>query len=66
MTKTTTEPGVTSGVEESKRQPRHQDGETLCLDASALFATRREVLIRHDTELYRLRLTANNKLILTK
>ncbi|MDP2226709.1 MAG: hemin uptake protein HemP [Moraxellaceae bacterium] len=36
------------------------------LDSTALFAAGREVRIRHSGEEYRLRLTSNNKLILTK
>jgi hemin uptake protein HemP len=38
----------------------------LCLDAAALFAAGREVRIAHAGEIYRLRLTRQNKLILTK
>jgi len=36
------------------------------LDAQELFGGGREVLIRHGAELYRLRLTSQDKLILTK
>lgn len=36
------------------------------LDSTALFTVGREVRIRHAGEEYRLRLTSNNKLILTK
>ncbi|MFN3586621.1 MAG: hemin uptake protein HemP [Moraxellaceae bacterium] len=36
------------------------------LESAALFAQGREVRIRHAGEEYRLRLTSNNKLILTK
>jgi hemin uptake protein HemP len=36
------------------------------LDSGALFAGGGEVVIRHGAELYRLRLTRQNKLILTK
>jgi hemin uptake protein HemP len=36
------------------------------LDSQDLLAGRREVLIRHGAETYRLRLTSNNKLILMK
>ncbi|RLJ68061.1 hemin uptake protein HemP [Sulfurisoma sediminicola] len=41
-------------------------GAPLCLDAAALFATGREVRIVHAGEVYLLRLTRQNKLILTK
>lgn len=36
------------------------------LRSEELLAGRREVLIRHGEELYRLKLTSNNKLILIK
>lgn len=36
------------------------------IDSRELFATGREITIAHGGELYRLRLTAQNKLILTK
>jgi hemin uptake protein HemP len=45
-------------------QPLTFDGHNL--DARELFAQRREIVIRHGSALYRLRLTAQNKLILTK
>jgi hemin uptake protein HemP len=36
------------------------------IDSRALFADTREIVIAHGDEAYRLRLTAQNKLILTK
>jgi len=36
------------------------------LDSRELFATTREIMIDHGRDAYRLRLTAQNKLILTK
>lgn len=36
------------------------------IDSRALFADSREIVIAHGDETYRLRLTAQNKLILTK
>ncbi|MEO9787904.1 MAG: hemin uptake protein HemP [Aurantimonas coralicida] len=36
------------------------------LNAAELFSAGREVLIRQAGDIYRLRLTSNNKLILTK
>lgn len=36
------------------------------VQASALFAGRREIEIEHNGEIYRLRITRNEKLILTK
>lgn len=38
----------------------------LVVDSPTLMAGRRELLIRHGEDVYRLRLTASNKLILTK
>jgi hemin uptake protein HemP len=43
-----------------------QAGATPSVDSVDLFAGRREVAIRHGGELYRLRLTNSNKLILIK
>lgn len=40
--------------------------QTPAIESRALLAGRRELIIRHGTETYRLRLTASNKLILTK
>jgi hemin uptake protein HemP len=37
-----------------------------CMDSRDLFVTTREIAISHAGETYRLRLTAQNKLILTK
>jgi len=36
------------------------------IDSRELFATEREIIIAHGEENYRLRLTSQNKLILTK
>jgi hemin uptake protein HemP len=36
------------------------------VESAAILQGRRELMIRHGAELYRLRLTASNKLILTK
>lgn len=36
------------------------------VDSTRLFAVGREIRIRHEGEEYRLRITSNNKLILTK
>lgn len=36
------------------------------LDSRTLFTDTREIIIQHEDERYRLRLTSNNKLILTK
>jgi hemin uptake protein HemP len=42
------------------------DPASAVIDSNALMAGRREVLIRHGANTYRLRVTASNKLILTK
>jgi hemin uptake protein HemP len=36
------------------------------IDSQALFESSREIVIAHGSEIYRLRVTAQNKLILTK
>ncbi|MGX9429745.1 MULTISPECIES: hemin uptake protein HemP [Bradyrhizobium] len=36
------------------------------IDSRELFQTEREIMIAHGNEIYRLRLTSQNKLILTK
>jgi len=46
----------------SNAAPR--DAHVVCTED--LFASRREIIILHGVERYRLRLTSNNKLILTK
>lgn len=38
----------------------------LVVDSATLMGGRRELIIRHGDEVYRLRITASNKLILTK
>ena len=38
----------------------------LVVDSATLMGGRRELIIRHGDETYRLRITASNKLILTK
>ncbi len=38
----------------------------LVIDSVTLMGGRRELLIRHGDDVYRLRITASNKLILTK
>jgi hemin uptake protein HemP len=54
------------------RAPRPDDvgGETSdvvqAVDSATLMKGRRELIIRHGADTYRLRITASNKLILTK
>ncbi|MCC6948987.1 MAG: hemin uptake protein HemP [Bradyrhizobiaceae bacterium] len=50
----------------SPAPPRSIPVEAHRIDSTDLFVGTREVTIRHGNEIYRLRLTAQNKLILTK
>ncbi len=43
-----------------------REGPTPAIDSAELFGGAREIVIRHGAELYRLRLTNSNKLILIK
>jgi hemin uptake protein HemP len=43
-----------------------RDSATQSLDTGTLFAGNSEIVITHGTEVYRLRLTRQNRLILTK
>jgi hemin uptake protein HemP len=47
-------------------EPASDGAAPMAVDSVTLMAGRRELLIRHGDGLYRLRLTASNKLILTK
>jgi hemin uptake protein HemP len=49
---------------EAPRAKPERDG--VSIDSAQLMAGRRELLIRHGTSTYRLRVTASEKLILTK
>ncbi len=50
---------------DAKRSPGQHD-EPRLFKADQLFGQRREVTIEHNGEVYRLRITRNGKLILTK
>ncbi|WP_374090012.1 hemin uptake protein HemP [Methylomicrobium lacus] len=57
----------------NSKDPRHGDAvpkdthnERRSLSSGALFGTRNEIVIVHNDEEYRLRITSNGKLILTK
>lgn len=56
-------PGTQSGTTLIERSIRLSDNR---LDSRDLFVASREIIISHGEETYRLRLTAQNKLILTK
>lgn len=49
-----------------KNQPAPNQPPTSVLTSKELLGERRELVILHEGELYRLRVTKNNKLILTK
>jgi hemin uptake protein HemP len=52
---------------ESKQKSGGSDGAAVPkIDASTLLASRREIILVHKDTEYRLRLTSNDKLILTK
>jgi hemin uptake protein HemP len=60
-------PAPPSSVEQLAERERNDDAETVpIVDSAALMGGRRELIIQHDTGSYRLRITASNKLILTK
>lgn len=50
-------------VDASEETPTPERG---CWHSEELFGAKKEVVILHDGEEYRLRITRNNKLILTK
>lgn len=52
----------------SQEEPKHRatGGAPPVVDVRTLVGTGREAIIRHNGESYRLRITAANKLILTK
>jgi hemin uptake protein HemP len=54
------------GTKADKNKPTEDSVQRHTLDASALFRDRREVAIRFREDVYRLRITRNDKLILTK
>jgi hemin uptake protein HemP len=47
-------------------EPEAAGSAPLVVDSATLMAGRRELIIRHGEDTYRLRITASNKLILTK
>ncbi len=53
-------------TETSTIQPAHRHTGTREIRSEVLFQGRREIVIRHNGQDYRLRITANEKLILTR
>jgi len=49
-----------------KHAENERDGRPKTIDAGDLFGSATEVHIRHDGQIYRLRITSRNKLILQK
>lgn len=47
-------------------EPEARGSSPLVVDSVTLMGGRRELIIRHGEDTYRLRITASNKLILTK
>ena len=59
-------PNNTGATANTAAAPRAVELDNNRVDSRALFADTREIVITHGDETYRLRLTAQNKLILTK
>ncbi|HTE35013.1 MAG TPA: hemin uptake protein HemP [Reyranella sp.] len=58
---------MTSQIDQDgKRKPEEPNPSVLVIDSSALLKGQRELIVRHADSRYRLRLTASNKLIMTK
>jgi hemin uptake protein HemP len=52
--------------QDAKHKPEDPRPPVLVVDSSALLKGQRELIVRHADSRYRLRLTASNKLIMTK
>ena len=60
-------PTLSSSVERPAGHQHNDDARTVpIIDSATLMGGRRELIIQHGTGSYRLRITASNKLILTK
>jgi len=58
---------MTSQIDQDgKRKPEEPSPSALVVDSSTLLKGQRELIVRHAGSRYRLRLTASNKLIMTK
>jgi len=58
---------MTSQIDQNgKRKPEEPSPSALVVDSSTLLKGQRELIVRHADSRYRLRLTASNKLIMTK
>ena len=60
-------PTPPSSVEQLAERERNDGGQAIpIVDSATLLGGRRELIIQHGTGSYRLRVTASNKLILTR
>ncbi|HEY6716529.1 MAG TPA: hemin uptake protein HemP [Reyranella sp.] len=60
-------PTPPSSVEQLAERERNDGGQAIpIVDSATLMGGRRELIIQHGSGSYRLRVTASNKLILTK
>ena len=60
-------PTPPSSVDELAERERNDGGQAIpIVDSATLMGGRRELIIQHGSGSYRLRVTASNKLILTK
>ena len=63
---TTTHAGLAPALQPAPAAERQVTVSGIRIDSRELFADQRELLISHGDDIYRLRLTFQNKLILTK
>lgn len=57
---------ITRPMRSDEAERSRPDAETPSVESVVLMGGRRELIIRHGADSYRLRVTASNKLILTK
>jgi hemin uptake protein HemP len=62
----TSRPGLPTDPERQAAPSAGSERVAGCIPAQCLFQGGREILIDHNNEIYRLRITKNDKLILTK
>lgn len=66
MSSQTLTPVIPLPLDQTRARPASRTEPAQLLDTGVLFAGSSEVVITHGAEIYRLRLTRQNKLILTK
>lgn len=57
---------ITRPIRVNQAERDRPESSTPVVESVALMSGRRELIIRHNADTYRLRVTASNKLILTK